>query len=155
MDSWERIAEPRLPPKEAFYSKLTYEGISKADYFHAQKVWETFGCISLGTTATSTARPMFCCWQMSWRTLEDLPEAIWFGSDALLHQPQPILGCPPEENRRWAQVTDRLWPAPLYREGHAWRHLNGVKAPRQGKQPKSWGLWPGEAKQSHPLSGRQ
>ena len=48
MDSWERFAEPRLPPKEAFYSKLTDEGISDADYFHAQKVWENFGCVSLG-----------------------------------------------------------------------------------------------------------
>ena len=48
MDSWERFAEPRLPPKEAFYSKLTDDGISDADYFHVQKVWETFGCVSLG-----------------------------------------------------------------------------------------------------------
>ena len=48
MDSWERFAEPRLPPKEAFYSKLTDEGISDTDYFHAQKVWETFRCVFLG-----------------------------------------------------------------------------------------------------------
>ena len=38
-DSWERFAEPRLPPKEAFYSKLSGEHISEADYAHAQKVW--------------------------------------------------------------------------------------------------------------------
>ena len=31
MDSWERLAEPRLPPKEAFYSKLSDEHISEAD----------------------------------------------------------------------------------------------------------------------------
>ena len=40
MDSWERFAEPRLPPKEAFYSKLYDEHISEADYAHAQKVWD-------------------------------------------------------------------------------------------------------------------
>ena len=28
MDSWERFEETRLPPKEAFYSKLNMEGIS-------------------------------------------------------------------------------------------------------------------------------
>ena len=48
MDAWKRFAEPRLPPKEAFYSKLTDEGISEKDYTHAQKVWETFGCRDLG-----------------------------------------------------------------------------------------------------------
>ena len=48
MDSWERFAEPQLPPKEAFYSKLTDEHISNEDYAHAQKVWTAFDCTSLG-----------------------------------------------------------------------------------------------------------
>ena len=48
MDSWERFAEPHLPPKEAFYSKLSDEHISEDDYAQAQKVWETFGCRTLG-----------------------------------------------------------------------------------------------------------
>ena len=48
MDSWGRFTEPQLPPKEAFYSKLSDEHISDGDYGHAQKVWETFGCRSLG-----------------------------------------------------------------------------------------------------------
>jgi hypothetical protein len=48
MDSWERFRETSLPSKESFYSKLTDEGISDADYIHAQKVWETFGCVSMG-----------------------------------------------------------------------------------------------------------
>ena len=39
MDSWERFEETRLPPKEAFYSKLNMEGISDKDYEHAQQVW--------------------------------------------------------------------------------------------------------------------
>ena len=48
MDTWDRFAEPKLPPKEAFYSKLTDEHISDDDYAHARKVWEAFGCHSLG-----------------------------------------------------------------------------------------------------------
>ena len=40
MDSWERFEETRLPPKEAFYSKLNMEDISEKDYEHAQQVWK-------------------------------------------------------------------------------------------------------------------
>ena len=42
MDSWEKMDEQQLPPKEAFFSKLTDSGISDEDYEHAQKVWRTF-----------------------------------------------------------------------------------------------------------------
>ena len=48
MDYWGRFAELQLPPKEAFYSKLSDEHISDSDYGHAQKVWETFECRNLG-----------------------------------------------------------------------------------------------------------
>ena len=42
MDSLERFKVNKLPPKEAFYSRLTGEGISDKDYEHAKKVWEVF-----------------------------------------------------------------------------------------------------------------
>ena len=42
MDNWEKFDETTLPPKEAFYSKLYFKGISNEDYAHAQKVWEVF-----------------------------------------------------------------------------------------------------------------
>ena len=42
MDSLERFKETKLPPKEAFYSKLTEEDISDEDYTHAKKVWKEF-----------------------------------------------------------------------------------------------------------------
>ena len=42
MDSLEGFKETKLPPKEAFYSKLNNEGISDKDYTHAQKVWRVF-----------------------------------------------------------------------------------------------------------------
>ena len=48
MDTWVRFAEPKLPPKETFYSKLSDAHISDDDYAHAQKVWEAFGCETLG-----------------------------------------------------------------------------------------------------------
>ena len=48
MDNWDRFAETKLPPKEAFYSKLSDAHISDEDYAHAQKVWEAFGCETLG-----------------------------------------------------------------------------------------------------------
>ena len=47
MDSLERFKENKLPPKEAFYSRLTGEGISYEDYEHAEKVWKVFGMKTL------------------------------------------------------------------------------------------------------------
>ena len=40
MDSWEKVDETSIPPKETFYSKLNLENIT--DYAHVQKVWEVF-----------------------------------------------------------------------------------------------------------------
>ena len=45
MDSLERFKENKLPPKEAFYSRLT--GISDEDLKHAEKVWKVFGMKTL------------------------------------------------------------------------------------------------------------
>ena len=36
------LDETSLSPKEAFYSKLTDEGITDEDYQHAQVVWKEF-----------------------------------------------------------------------------------------------------------------
>ena len=47
MDSLERFKENKLPPKEAFYSRLTGEDISDEDYEHAEKVWKVFGMKTL------------------------------------------------------------------------------------------------------------
>ena len=48
MDSWHRFEETNLPEKEHFYSKLNDEHITDDEYEHAKKVWETFGCKTLG-----------------------------------------------------------------------------------------------------------
>ena len=42
MDSLEKLKETKLPPKEAFYSRLNDGGIIDEDYAHAQKVWRMF-----------------------------------------------------------------------------------------------------------------
>ena len=47
MDSLERFKENKLPPKEAFYSRLTGEGISNEDYERVKKVWKVFGMKTL------------------------------------------------------------------------------------------------------------
>ncbi len=46
--NWERFNETELPPKEAFYSELSNEHISNADYERAQKVWKKFNLKNLG-----------------------------------------------------------------------------------------------------------
>ena len=47
MDSVKRLSETQLPPKEAFYSRLSGGGISDEDYEHAQQVWKEFGMKTL------------------------------------------------------------------------------------------------------------
>ncbi|XP_046737970.1 uncharacterized protein LOC124406578 [Diprion similis] len=48
MDSWEKLEDVKLPPKEKFYSKLNNQGISDEDYAHACKVWQAFNLKTLG-----------------------------------------------------------------------------------------------------------
>ena len=47
MDSPEKLNETRLPPKSAFYSKLSNSNITDEDYNHAQKVWKEFGMTTM------------------------------------------------------------------------------------------------------------
>ena len=42
MNSEERFKETKLPPKKAFYSRLSGKGITKGDYKHALNVWDVF-----------------------------------------------------------------------------------------------------------------
>ena len=47
MDTVERFKETELPPKKAFYSRLSGKGITKTDYKHALNVWNTFNMKTL------------------------------------------------------------------------------------------------------------
>ena len=42
MDTEEKLKNTKLPPREAFYSKLSGKGISEKDYKHACNVWNIF-----------------------------------------------------------------------------------------------------------------
>ena len=42
MDTEEKFNDTKLPPQEAFYSKLSGKGISEKNYKHAWNVWNTF-----------------------------------------------------------------------------------------------------------------
>ena len=42
MDTEEKFNDTKLPPREAFYSKLSGRGITKANFKHAWNVWNTF-----------------------------------------------------------------------------------------------------------------
>ncbi|XP_057311370.1 uncharacterized protein LOC130649159 isoform X1 [Hydractinia symbiolongicarpus] len=48
VDSFDRFNETRLPSKDDFYSKLNMNGISDADYAHAQKVWKDMKVENMG-----------------------------------------------------------------------------------------------------------
>ena len=48
MNSWDKLDETQLPPKEAFFSKLTNEHISDADYERAQNIWNHFEIKTMG-----------------------------------------------------------------------------------------------------------
>ena len=47
-DWWSHLNDTSLPPKEAFYSRLSESHISDADYEFAQTVWDREGCKTFG-----------------------------------------------------------------------------------------------------------
>ncbi|KAK5637821.1 hypothetical protein RI129_000195 [Pyrocoelia pectoralis] len=51
IDSWERLNEMSLPPRDAFFSHLRNDGVSAEDYDHALNVWRAFSIQNLGQYA--------------------------------------------------------------------------------------------------------
>lgn len=47
-DSFDKFRERQLPPKEAFYSRLTETDIDEEEYERAVEIWEHFGIRTLG-----------------------------------------------------------------------------------------------------------
>ena len=47
LDSWEKMDEQQLPPRDAFFSRLNNEECKEPDYAHAMQVWGAFDCKSL------------------------------------------------------------------------------------------------------------
>ena len=48
MNNWDKFKETKLPPKEAFYSKLNMTGVREEDYEHVNRVWKEFRIKDLG-----------------------------------------------------------------------------------------------------------
>ena len=48
MDSFNRFEETELPPKDAFFRKLSADSCSNVDYAHAVRVWDAFNHIHVG-----------------------------------------------------------------------------------------------------------
>ena len=59
VDSMRKLDKTSLPPKEAFYSKLTDGGITDEDYQHAQNIWKKFNIESIKDTTTCTICLMY------------------------------------------------------------------------------------------------
>ena len=47
LDSWEKLEEKELPPRDAFYNSLTNKHISEEDYQHALDMFKVFMCKSI------------------------------------------------------------------------------------------------------------
>ena len=58
MADWDNFKETKLPPKEAFYSKLNMAGVREEDYEHANRTWKEFGLKDLGNTTIYILRRM-------------------------------------------------------------------------------------------------
>ena len=48
MTDWDKFKEMKLPPREAFYSKLNTAGVREGDYEQANRTWKEFGLKDLG-----------------------------------------------------------------------------------------------------------
>ena len=48
MNDWDKFKEMKLPPREAFCSKLNMTGVREEDYEHMNRVWKEFGLKDLG-----------------------------------------------------------------------------------------------------------
>ena len=48
ISSWDKFKETKLPPKEAFYSKLNMSKVSSENYEHARSAWKEFEIKNLG-----------------------------------------------------------------------------------------------------------
>ena len=108
MDSWGRFTEPQLPPKEAFYSKLSDEHMRWRLWPRAKSLGDPrvpqAGGLPRPLPSYGRPPPGRCLRDLS----EDLPTAVWIGSRPLLHQPRPLLGCATQENRSRTRAAHRL-----------------------------------------------
>ena len=156
MDSWDRFDEAQLPPKEAFYSKLSNEHISDEDYAHAQKVWEVFGCKSLGEYCD-----LYCCTDVL--LLADVFETFrqtcmrQYRLDPAHYYTSPRLSWDALLKKTGVELELLIdYDQHLFIKKGIWGGISRVsKRYARANIPKSRGLQPREAQQSHPLPRRE
>ena len=108
LDTWDRFTEPKLPPKEVFYSKPSDAHISDKDYTHAQKVCSTFGCKTLGDYSDLYCRTDVLLLADPRDVPKVVPPPVQPRSCTLLHQPGPFMGRPTKKDRSGARAAHRL-----------------------------------------------
>jgi hypothetical protein len=131
--SYDKFAETKLPPREAFFSSLKNEGITEENYKHAENVWHTAKCSSLGDfhnlyliCDTSILADVFTCFRSSLKKSHKLDPVNYitlpsFAFDAflfeskieleLMHEPEMVELI--EKNLRggFTTVTERQFKA--------------------------------------------
>jgi len=106
INSFDRFDETSIPPKEAFYSRLTRDGISDADYQHAQTVWQEFKCETLGDYHDIYLRMDVLLLADVFQTLY-LLRALWSRPSPLLQCARNVMGCTTAKDKGPARALDR------------------------------------------------
>ena len=102
-----KLDETSLPPKEAFYSKLTGEGITDEDYQQAQTVWKEFNIESLKDYHNLYNLSDVLLLADILKTLEIFHESLWIGSSLVLQCARSSLGCCIKNYKGSTRITKR------------------------------------------------
>ena len=97
------LDETSLPPKEAFYSKLTGESITDEDYQHAHTVWKEFNIESMKDYHNLYILLIFL------KTLGHLHESLWVGSGLVFQCAMSCLGCYLKIFKGSTRIIKRFW----------------------------------------------
>ena len=86
MTDWDKFKETKLPPREAFYSKLNMAGVREEDYEHARRVWKEFGLKDLGEYHDLYLKTDVILLANVLRGIqESLFKELWIGPSSLLY----------------------------------------------------------------------
>ena len=103
-----KVYETSLPRKEAFYSKLTGEGITDEDYQHAQTVWKEFNIESLKDCHNLyNLSDVLLLADIFENFQEYLYESLWIGSGLVLQCARSCLLCCIKNYKGSTRITKR------------------------------------------------
>ena len=99
MDSRKRFEETKLPPKEAFFSKLSDENINKVGYAHAHPFGRPWVQDRGGQQRSLLPYRRLAFGTCLRDVPKDMPSPIRPGPRTLQHKPVAFLGRPSQEDR--------------------------------------------------------